>query len=132
MNIVAFEIGVEKDTRLFNGDVGGKPSRAYVDLGSDVVTKRKSEADKIGIIYNPSQEVLGRFGRSRVWAYGEAMISLKVDLVKRDILAYVVPDSAQETRLVAGQSMMQQPGVVVSQKNDTLRFFEDELCVLPQ
>ena len=35
------------DTRFFDADVDGTPMQAYVDLGSECVTIRKSEAEKL-------------------------------------------------------------------------------------
>ena len=124
--------GKKLDSRFFDVLINDQQLRAYVDLGSEAVTIRKSEAEKLKLEITPSKVVLRGYGGSSIQPYGLMKAVIKVDLAVAEVEALVVPDNLQEVPMIIGQSFTDQPHVVVLQKEGSLRLFENDAAALPE
>lgn len=120
------------DPRFSDAFVNGKQMRAYLDLGSECVTLRRSDALQAEIKSCATDRVLRGFGGSTVWPCGVCRVKLKVDLAEADCDAYIVPDEVQEVALIVGQPFTDLPRIVVVQKKGKLRLFDEASAELPQ
>lgn len=62
----------ESDTRFFEASLNGRAARAYVDLGSECVTIRRSDAGKLMLKVEPTEHVLRGYGGAVVRPCAEA------------------------------------------------------------
>lgn len=84
--------------------INGKPTRAYIDLGSSCTTIRQYDAKALQLEVDSikSIEIVG-FGHGRVQTIGSTEINLEVDGVKDNVSAHIVPDSVQEMPVLVGR-----------------------------
>ncbi|KAL1468207.1 hypothetical protein MTO96_025609 [Rhipicephalus appendiculatus] len=108
--------------------VNGKEVRAYVDLGSQCVTIRREDADRIGIRYSVMEKPLtiGGYGSGRVTPCGEANINITVDQATADVPVLIVPNESQAIPIIVGQPFTEQHHVTVVRRRNTVRIFEEE------
>ena len=126
LNIRAAHAANEKYFMLTK--VNGSELRAYVDLGSQCVTIRREDADRIGIKYSLIGKPLtiGGYGSGRVTPCGEANVNLTVDQATADVPMLIVPNESQAIPVIIGQPFTEQPHVTIVRRRDTVRIFEEE------
>lgn len=106
----------------------GHDVRAYVDLGSQCVTIRREDADRIGVKCTAIDKPLtiGGYGSGRVTPCGEANVNLTVDQATADVPVLIVPNDSQAIPLIVGQPFTEQPHVTIVRRGNTLRIFEEQ------
>ncbi|XP_026673594.1 uncharacterized protein LOC113464961 [Ceratina calcarata] len=105
--------GKRLDKRFVEIRANGQPLRAYVDLGSEVVTLCTTDADRLELVVRPTTGALRGYGGAIVHPYGTAKMTLKVDLVEAEVDVHVVPDYLQDVPMIIGQPFTDQRNVVV-------------------
>ncbi|XP_077534640.1 uncharacterized protein LOC144146572 [Haemaphysalis longicornis] len=107
--------------------LNGHEIRAYVDLGSQCVTLRQEDAERLEISYTKLKESLsiGGYGSGCVTPCGEASATITVDQATADVHLYVVPSSSQSIPLLVGQPFTEQPHVTIVRRRQTVRIFEE-------
>lgn len=121
-----------KDSRFFEAHVNGQPLRAYVDLRSQCVTLRLSEAQKLYLKIDSTQDVLRGYGGAAVQSCGVSKVTLKVDLAEATADAHIIPDCVQNVPIIVGQPFTDQPSVVAVQRGGELRLSEAGTAELPE
>ncbi|KAL1444020.1 hypothetical protein MTO96_030081 [Rhipicephalus appendiculatus] len=132
-----FQSAVELDIRAADAanekyfmlaKVNGNEVRAYVDLGSQCVTIRREDADRIGIRYSVMEKPLtiGGYGSGRVTPCGQANVNLTVDQATADVPVLIVPNESQAIPIIVGQPFTEQPHVTVVRRRNSVRIFEEE------
>ena len=101
------------DTRFIEATINGVAAKAYVDLGAECVTLRKSDAIQMDITSHPTNDVLRGYGGAIIRPCGISKIMLKVDLVEAEVNSYIVPDEVQGISVIVGQPFTDLPGVVL-------------------
>ncbi|KAH7933463.1 hypothetical protein HPB49_012905 [Dermacentor silvarum] len=93
----------------------GHDVRAYVDLGSQCVTIRREDADRIGVKCTAIDKPLtiGGYRSGRVTPCGEANVNLTVDQATADVPVLIVPNESQAIPLIVGQPFTEQPHVTI-------------------
>ncbi|KAH6920070.1 hypothetical protein HPB50_028942 [Hyalomma asiaticum] len=109
--------------------VNGHDIKAYVDLGSQCVTIRREDADRIGIIFTATDKrlTIGGYGSGRVTPCGEATINVTVDQATADVRVLIVPNESQAIPLIIGQPFTEQPHVTIVRRRNTLRIFDEQI-----
>ncbi|KAL3200980.1 hypothetical protein MRX96_043170 [Rhipicephalus microplus] len=102
--------------------------RAYVDLGSQCVTLRREDADRVEIKYTVMEKPLtiGAYGSGRVMPCGEANFNLTVDQATADIPTLIVPNKSQAIPIIVGQPFTEQFHVTVVRRWNTVRISEED------
>lgn len=132
MSIGSEPVGTKGDPRFFEANVSGLPLRAYVDLGSECVNVRQSEAEKLQLNLKNTDTILRGYGGAVVQPLGTCKVALKVDLVEAQVDAHVVPDSAQNVPVIVGQPFTDLPNVMLVQKGGNLCLFDSNQATLPE
>ncbi|KAH6931031.1 hypothetical protein HPB50_021625 [Hyalomma asiaticum] len=103
--------------------------KAYVGLGSQCVTIRREDADRIGIILTATDErlTIGGYGSGRVTRCGEATTHVTVDQATADVRVLIVPNESQAIPLIIGQPFTEQPHVTIVRRRNTLRIFDEKI-----
>ncbi|KAH6933018.1 hypothetical protein HPB50_011561 [Hyalomma asiaticum] len=111
--------------------VNGHDIKAYVDLGSQCVTIRREDADRVGILFTATDKrlTIGGYGSGRVTPCGEANINITVDQATADVPVLIVPNESQAIPLIVGQPFTEQPHVTIVRRRNTLRIFEEQIKV---
>ncbi|XP_064462728.1 uncharacterized protein LOC135373461 [Ornithodoros turicata] len=105
----------------------GKEVEAFVDMGSQCVTLRKTNADELSVQYSDLSapfEIHG-YGSGKIIPIGKARLELKADEATATVDVYVVPENAQVVPLLIGQPFTEQPHVTVIRRGNMLRNFEE-------
>lgn len=107
--------------------LNGHEVRAYVDLGSQCVTLRQEDADRLKISYSEPAVpfTIGGYGSGRVTPCGETSATIAIDQATADVQLFVVPSSSQSIPLLVGQPFTEQPHVTVVRRRNTVRIFEE-------
>ncbi|XP_001810078.1 retrovirus-related Pol polyprotein from transposon 297 [Tribolium castaneum] len=100
--------------------IDAKEITAYIDLGSDVVTLRKSDADNLNIVYVPYNIMLRGFGQGSCKSVGKRTLMLNIDGVLIECEVLIVPDDSQEDSMIVGRSALAQTGIRVITEGDKL------------
>ncbi|XP_046468075.1 uncharacterized protein [Neodiprion pinetum] len=128
-------IGVEQksgDMRLHDAILDGTLLRSYIDGGSECVTLKKSETDKMQLHLQPTDVVLRGYGGGEVRPYGTTKANMRIDLAEGQVDVLVVPDEIQGVPLIVGQPFLGLPGVTTVQRDGNLRLFDVSLATLPK
>lgn len=120
------------DMRLHDAVLNDTPLRAYIDGGSECVTLKKSEADKMRLHLQPTDVILRGYGGGEVRPHGTVKASMKIDLAEGLVDVLVVPDEIQEVPLIVGQPFLGLPGITTVQRDGDLRLFDASLATLPE
>ncbi|KAH7936310.1 hypothetical protein HPB52_021409 [Rhipicephalus sanguineus] len=109
-------------------EVNGSELRAYVDLGSQCVTIRRENADRIGIkcSFIGKPLTIGGYGSGRVTPCGEANVNLTVDQATVNVPVLIVPNESQAIPVIVGQPFTERPHVTILRRRNTVRIFEEE------
>ncbi|XP_064211658.1 uncharacterized protein LOC103313554 isoform X2 [Tribolium castaneum] len=86
--------------------VNGKPTRAYIDSGAEPVLVKQSVARELGLMWQPSLHLIRGYGQGITKVHGEVEVELEVDLVKANVKALIVEDSAQRVPVIVGQTFL--------------------------
>lgn len=118
------------NTKYFmDAKVNDKVTQAYLDLGSQCVTLRQSDAESLQVAYHELRKPysISGYGSGKVVPVGEARARIKVDQAVADVELYVVPDDAQKIPLLVGQPFTEQEHVTVVRRRNTVRVFEEPI-----
>ncbi|KAL3193122.1 hypothetical protein MRX96_058617 [Rhipicephalus microplus] len=108
--------------------VNGSEVRAYVDIGSQCVTIRREDADRVGIKCTVMEKPLtiGSYGSARVTPRGEANVNPTVDQARADVPVLIVPNESQVITIIVGQPFTEQPHVTVVRRRNSVRIFKEK------
>lgn len=95
--------------------VNGERIQSYIDMGAACVAMRKSEVDRLGIIYDRDicEEFVG-YGFGKVKAIGCFKITIIIDRVSAYVPVKVIPDEVQEISLLVGHPFTEQPHIMIN------------------
>ena len=92
---------------------------AYVDLGSCCTTIKKTIAEHLGCVVEPSNTVLKGFGGNKIQALGKIYTSVEWSTVKANIELIIVDDSAQDVPVIIGRNYLDREGIELVKKVGT-------------
>lgn len=106
--------------------LNGHPCGAYVDFGSQCSIIKQSLAKTLKLTGDAvGLPVIKGFGFGCISPLSKVFVTIVVDAVEADILAYVVPDHLLSTDVLIGQSLTELPTVVAYKTNDKLILYCD-------
>lgn len=98
--------------------------KAFIDLGSDVVTLKESSAIKLKLNYNKITQLLKGFGKVITYTLGTAFIQVVLDGIEFDVEALIVGDDTQNEPIMIGRSILDRNGIVVVKGYKSLNVFK--------
>lgn len=87
---------------------------AFIDLGSEVVTIRETDACRLKCKYEPCQDILRGFGGGKYKTIGKYRSILKIDEIDIETEMYVVPNKCQEDVMIIGRRALDPPGIKIT------------------
>ncbi|KAK9693886.1 hypothetical protein QE152_g33908 [Popillia japonica] len=97
--------------------INNKKVRAYVDLGSSVVTIKQDTLRDLGFsFYETETAPLIGYGNGQVKPLGLFTANLKIDDVVMKVPIHVVPSTSQSVSLIVGHPYTEQPNIVITSK----------------
>ncbi|KAL1421113.1 hypothetical protein MTO96_023420 [Rhipicephalus appendiculatus] len=108
--------------------VNGNQVKAYVDLGSQCVTIRRENADRVETKYTVTEKPLtiGGYGSGSMTPCGETNVNITVGLATAAVPVLIVPNESQAIPIIVGQPFTEQPHVTIWRCWNTVRIFEEE------
>jgi Retroviral aspartyl protease./Reverse transcriptase (RNA-dependent DNA polymerase). len=120
-----------KDCYFVDCELNGYPLRAYLDTGCSIVTIRESDAKKLSLKSNQTNQTIKGYAGGQTKALGETTVKLTVDLVTAEVMVLIVNDSVQIVPIIIGQTFLNRAGVTMVMRDKQIRLFENHLAVLP-
>nr|XP_015834414.1 PREDICTED: uncharacterized protein LOC100142194 [Tribolium castaneum] len=107
--------------------VNGKPTRAYIDSGAEPVLVKQSVARELGLMWQPSLHLIRGYGQGITKVHGEVEVELEVDLVKANVKALIVEDSAQRVPVIVGQTFLNAGANTIIANEEAANFRHEKL-----
>ncbi|KAK9702531.1 Integrase core domain [Popillia japonica] len=89
-------------------------------LGSEVVTLKHTDANRLRCKYNPCQVRLRVFGGGECLTIGRCEYTIRVDGIEIQTEIFIVPDDCQADTIIIGRSALDQPNIKVTKERQTL------------
>ncbi|XP_064479068.1 uncharacterized protein LOC135392282 [Ornithodoros turicata] len=109
--------------------VNGNSVRSYLDLGSQCVTLRESDASRMQLKYEKLNKpyTINGYGSGQIVPLGETRVSLEVDQATAEVDVYIVSDDAQRIPLLIGHPFTEQNHITIVRRRNVVRVFEEPL-----
>lgn len=108
----------------------GTQCSAYIDLISQCTLVRNSVAKSFNIIQDKTgRPIIKGFALVSFVPISKIVVTIRVDTVEADAIAYVVPDHLLNTDVLIGQSLPELPTVVIHKTSTDLTLYCDDTDV---
>lgn len=105
----------------------GHEIEAFIDLGSDCGTLRKTEAENMKLNCLPAQITLKGFGTGQCTStYINDEKYLIIEGIPMEVETLIVPDKAQEEPMIIGRNALEKPELIVTMRNGKLEIKREE------
>lgn len=126
-DVMRIETNISDDSKYLillklNGDL----IQGYVDLGSQCTLIRHSEAVRLGIAWTDNNlPTMRGIGNSIVRPLGVSNVTIEIQDIVEEVVAYIVDDSVIKYSVLIGHSFTEKPGITITKTTDSLIFTRD-------